>query len=533
MAEEWTKTPTIGKVQLPNGNSYWIKDVEAREKIEALGAPTHFLGKTSSALTDGSTTNPIIIDEESVQAHSGDIVVTAAEQKEFIWDGGKWLELGDLSTLGDLAYEDSVTLNKGNGDLVLGKDTTFTAADSAVTFTGNTSDSVIGADATLRATAPTITVTLTKTTIGATSSAITANPATQAEAITGFGAHTKDTFVKSVSAETGKNLVTTSITSAGAAKTVLQGVTPTTQKLAITQVAPAVAADNRAIQNVTATKSHLATTTIPNVTGNTTVDIPNVTANTPVSIQSVTSLGTADTWSFGVGENDTLIISGANGTTPTVETKTATNVTLGNTLQATKVTLGTAITAATGYLADSGGAEIVSSLNTPIWMDVAQVGTSVPVASGALTTTGSGADIMTGVETSTESVASVGSAVTVATGATSTTGTGDAVVTGVTIGDSAEAITALGTATTATVLQSVTVTQPTITLAPKQSTGVEVATGIASSTATAPEVTFDSKDATTVVTGLGTATAAGQNITVGTNDNVKVAVYDDLNVTVS
>ena len=35
------------------------------------------------------------------------------------------------------------------------------------------------------------------------------------------------------------------------------------------------------------------------------------------------------------------------------------------------------------------------------------------------------------------------------------------------------------------------------------------------------------------VTDIGTGTAAAQSITVGTNDRVKVAVYDDLSVTVS
>lgn len=107
-------------------------------------------------------------------------------------------------------------------------------------------------------------------------------------------------------------------------------------------------------------------------------------------------------------------------------------------------------------------------------------------------------------------------ATTVATGATSTTGTGDAVVTGVTIGSSAAAITALGTPTTSTVLTGVKVTaQPTVNLASNTATAtgrVQVATGISSATATGGNVAWGSKDATTVLTGLGTATtAAGLN----------------------
>lgn len=94
---------------------------------------------------------------------------------------------------------------------------------------------------------------------------------------------------------------------------------------------------------VTPTTSKLVTTTVPNVTGNTDVSIPNV-----------TSAGTASTWSFAMGTGDdaeTLIISGANSTTPT----------LGTALSASKVTLGTAKTVATGALDANGGGSSVAT----------------------------------------------------------------------------------------------------------------------------------------------------------------------------
>ena len=90
-----------------NGQQYEIKDAYARELIEALGAPTHFAGATTSEITDKDTTNPIVINGESYTASAGDIVVHG--NAEFIWDGAKWMELGDLSGLKALAYKDSVS----------------------------------------------------------------------------------------------------------------------------------------------------------------------------------------------------------------------------------------------------------------------------------------------------------------------------------------------------------------------------------------------------------------------------------------
>lgn len=122
----------ISKVKLPSGKDYYIKDAEARKLIENLGSPTHFAGVTTSELTDGATTNPVVINSENYTAHAGDIV--AHDHSEFIFDGTKWVEFGDLSNLRDLAYHDNVVFSKGTGDTVLGETTTFTNATSTVTF---------------------------------------------------------------------------------------------------------------------------------------------------------------------------------------------------------------------------------------------------------------------------------------------------------------------------------------------------------------------------------------------------------------
>lgn len=117
-----------------------------------------------------------------------------------------------------------MTLNKGTGVNVL---TGATNSSSAVTFTGGTTDKVLGSGATF-----TTSVTPSTTNIKATASGTAVGANGTAAAITGFGTHTTDTFVKSVSVTQGNKLVTT---------------------------------------------------TVPNVTGNTNVSIPNVTGNTSVT----------------------------------------------------------------------------------------------------------------------------------------------------------------------------------------------------------------------------------------------------------
>ena len=453
----------ISQIKLPNGNVYNLKDAYARE-ILASGLVFNVCYDGTAAPVVANIPAGVVVTYNNTE-YTGTMAASSAEPLNFylvkehnnvyseyvsVRSGAgttqdpytyTWEKLGDtsldLSNLGALAYKDTVTLNKGTGTNVLGTSTTFTNGTSSVTFTGGTSDSVLGADTTFTVTQPTITVTPTTTRIKATASGTAVGADGTANAITGFGTHSTQTFVKSVSAESDKKLVVTSIT-------------PTN--------------GTESVSSVSKTTKKLVTTSIPNVT----------------------SAGTASTWSFSMGdanEPETLIISGTNSTA---------------------ATLGAAITAATGSTADSDT---------------------------------NGATVVTAVTISNKTVAKAGTAVTVATGAVAQDGTGDAVVTGITIGDSASAITGLGTPTTASCLTGVKVTtQPTVALATGAAAGtgvVSVATGITSATATNGAVAADSNDSVTAVTGIGTGTAAAQTITVGTNNQVKVAKYTDLSVTVS
>lgn len=55
------------------------------------------VGETTTALTDGATTNPITVDGQSYTAQANDAVIYL--NKEFLFDGTKWHEFGDLSGL--------------------------------------------------------------------------------------------------------------------------------------------------------------------------------------------------------------------------------------------------------------------------------------------------------------------------------------------------------------------------------------------------------------------------------------------------
>lgn len=97
----------ISQIKLPNGTTYNIKDANARKRIEALESFTTYLGVTTTALTDGATTNPITINGQNVTAQSGNIVLYG--NQEFIFDGTHWNQFGDLSSLGSLAYKNTAS----------------------------------------------------------------------------------------------------------------------------------------------------------------------------------------------------------------------------------------------------------------------------------------------------------------------------------------------------------------------------------------------------------------------------------------
>ena len=95
---------------------YILKDAFARGKIEeieaAISGSIVFIGITSTALTDGATTNPIVINGNNVTAKNGNLAIYQNGEFLYVAPSGEtahWVECGDLSVLGALAYKDSAS----------------------------------------------------------------------------------------------------------------------------------------------------------------------------------------------------------------------------------------------------------------------------------------------------------------------------------------------------------------------------------------------------------------------------------------
>lgn len=132
--------------------TYDIKDAEARSRIEELGKALYWMGVTTTALTDGATTNPITINGASVTANAGGVAQYNA--LEYAFDGTAWQLLGE-GNLGALAYKNdasasytpagSVTVTDGadtttsvQGITAVGTLPTFTVSGETLTYTAGT-----------------------------------------------------------------------------------------------------------------------------------------------------------------------------------------------------------------------------------------------------------------------------------------------------------------------------------------------------------------------------------------------------------
>lgn len=390
----WVQTPTIKEVTLPSGNTYWLKDDEVRQwigdgttsgaekrisdaeaEIQKLSNATHWLGVTTTALTDGSTTNPITIGGESVTAVSGDIVQDS-NGNEYIFNGTAWQAFGSsVGTLKAFAYADTgevtitpagtnassaVTFSGGTTDDVLGENTTFTNSTSSVSFAAHTTATVLKSDVT--ATVPKTSSTTKYLTASA--SGTTVGVATSDTAITSLGNPSTETFVKSYPGATSK-LVTTSVpnvTSAGTAAswsaTVSNEVlsfswtanTPATLGTAITAATGALAADGGGSSVMTGLGTAV---TASGVTGYANATSDTFAKTVSVTAQPSITLTAGDTTSTGAVDIVTAVgTSGTDSVTFTTTGHTADAITaLGaGTAAAQTITVGSndTVTAVTG-----------------------------------------------------------------------------------------------------------------------------------------------------------------------------------------
>lgn len=183
-------------------------------------------------------------------------------------------------------------------------------------------------------------------------------------------------------------------------------VTPTTTNIKATASGTAVSASST--DKCLGSDATFTTTVTPSTSKLVTTTVPNVTA-----------AGSASTWSFAMGTGDdseTLIISGANSTAPT---------------------LGTAITVATGSLnANGGGASVATGITS--------ASTSANSKDEVTAITGVSVSTQPTVELSTGATAGTG-VISVATGITSASATGGAVAWN--SKDQVTAVTNIGTGT--------------------------------------------------------------------------------------
>ena len=144
----------MSKITLPvnvNGTitnvEFTIKDAEARQAIEALGNALYWIGVTTTALSEGATTNPISVNGEDVTAKLGGLA--SYNGMEYAWNGSAWQGMGP-NNLGALAYKNtasgdytpagSVSINKGTDttDTVTGVSQNGTLPQAYFTQSGET-----------------------------------------------------------------------------------------------------------------------------------------------------------------------------------------------------------------------------------------------------------------------------------------------------------------------------------------------------------------------------------------------------------
>ncbi len=94
------------KVKLLDGSYAEVKDSVARA---AIGGATHFIGVTTTALTDGQTISSVTIGDESKTLSNGDLMLYGSKEFIFASADGKVHELGDTTGLKALAYKDNAS----------------------------------------------------------------------------------------------------------------------------------------------------------------------------------------------------------------------------------------------------------------------------------------------------------------------------------------------------------------------------------------------------------------------------------------
>ena len=113
---------------------FTLKDAEARQMITDLGNALYWIGVTTTALTDGDTTNPIVVNSEDVTARVGGIA--SYDGLEFAWNGSAWQAFGHAN-FGALAFKSSASGEYTPAGAVSLSESTAATSDTVVGVASN------------------------------------------------------------------------------------------------------------------------------------------------------------------------------------------------------------------------------------------------------------------------------------------------------------------------------------------------------------------------------------------------------------
>lgn len=364
--------PEISKITLPGGGTYDLKDSTARAAIEALEGASYFLGITTTNLTDGSHTSPIVINGQPVSPKNGSITIHG--ESEFIWCGKNKYPL-DVITIEVVSGGHQLNRNTAGASLqVYVHETTtyeplFLFPEGATTSYAATA--YVGRD-------------LDPDWLYFTDSGgnyvklLNSTTDNCSYVISGSSVYDDCIWAQFGDLSSLGNLAyKDSISYTKDLKTAVSGVN--TSKLD-TQTVSVVGA----ISGVTTSK--LSTVSCDVVSGVLSGVSANTTKLVKTTVPNVTSAGSASTWSFTMGSGanaETLVISGANGTA---------------------ATLGTAIDVATGSVNISGtGATVATGVIGSTYQGgvlgaPSGASSTVTLATGSVAANASGATVATGAD---------------------------------------------------------------------------------------------------------------------------------------
>ena len=124
LANDWIK---IGNTTKHLGETFSLNEL-------GIAAAMNFKGTTTTALQDGDNTSPISIGGSDYTPVNGDVVLNS--EKEFVWTGTAWEELGDESSWA--LSSDVIHVAGAKGDIIYWSD-----ADTPVHLTAGTNGQVL------------------------------------------------------------------------------------------------------------------------------------------------------------------------------------------------------------------------------------------------------------------------------------------------------------------------------------------------------------------------------------------------------